>query len=1076
MRTFSTALKGELDKRFGTQPIVIVEVEWSDGAAIAYTDCKLNGANYPYPFLVSIGQFDSKTITSGTSDDQNVSIVLSDVDGSISDLLKQHDLHLNKVSVSLGYQGVDFSERALLFEGVINSPVVWDEGSRTLSFEVFSKLEDQEAGFSMDDGDFPYIPPSDRNKPWPLVFGKVCNQTATRVTTLRKGYLAEGQGVKDPTIEERLCQAYKLQCPTRKAEVTAAAPAGAPNTLPNTRDPTLPVPTIDTSGQTNIKSNKPDQQCMTRRMNEICSILREKEQQEAYVKTSLTIRGGESFPQNETIKLKIGDVFFDGVMSGTLFTITQVYHPDVEEIDNPPCKDIQEARIGYRFRPSLRDNPQSVANCNAGGTNYGADIVNGSGKSWEYYNEFEKGNFIWLAPGTEVFLAEEAEVVNIVSLLPGTVDQVAAYRTFSDTTLLMEVPTSRYTVHTTDYGGYDVVEVRLDAPLSTIQGEKWDDTLFVSFTSSVGPNPVDVIQWLIEKYTQFTFDAANFASIKTKMTNYPVGFAVTNRPSVLKLMRDIAYQCRMGLTIRAGLVRLYYLSEEPTSERTLTYTDDMLPNTLKISYTETEDLVTKHEFKWSNGDAGITKDSETDFSFVLKHNVPQYGTIEKSFDYYTQNTYSTIEKSGTFWMIRNANTWKYVEFDTPMKHLELDIFDCVTLTGVPGLPASVKVVIEEAMFNAETNSIHFKAWTPVLAGTNEAYYWAWPATREQLSQFPLVDRPLDVEGDGYDFEVVPPEGHPLRAGYDPETARLATAGDRYPSDIGDTFPLVDCTTASDADISDEIEPEFVPFEPLAEQNFQDKLDSIESGNTNASGGDSGEEREAACGDPGPPGAGCQYEVTVTYVIPGAVTTRQNPGSTCRSAGPCGSGQGQTGNSCYGPTYQMCHSFGAAFAARAFQTAKRAEAQALQDNCGYTVGKSDVLSVSGVGGIPSDGYAGECDASADDADAGGGGGPGGSQGGAPAGELGPPGCKSGPCPPQSECAPGAKRNAAGICTQSAGTCPDGTTANQYGACVHQTPCNPGSTRDARTGQCVQDGSTCPAGTTVNEYGACVDDGE
>lgn len=939
-RNFPDAIKAEIAKQYGAEPLLVVEVEWADGSFVAYADQKLNGEEYPYPKLVSVGNFDTTRIVAGGSDSQEVSVVLDDIDGSIREIVDEHDVHLNKARISLCFQGVPFEARALMFEGNINSPMVWDEGARTYSFNILSKIESLEAGFTMEDGSFSFVDPKQQNKPWPLVFGEVCNMQTVPITALRKGFLGEGVGIKDPTIEDRLCQARKLQCPTK---VDATGEDGSVGGIGGT------------SGFVNVRQGKPDPACVKRRFDKICEILTEKVQQEQYVKTSFTVRGGGEFPQNQKITILINEVRFDGIMVGETFTVLQVYHPDLDEIDNPPCMDISGPKWGWRRKPSEDDNPVVPAECADGGSsNFDRDLVSGSGYSWDYFNLFERSRFIWLPPGTDVYLAEEAEQIHIVSLLPGTVTQVAAYRNYADTSLLLEVDTDLYTVETVDYTGYDVVELHLTKPLSTIQDEDWDDEIFVSFTSSIGPNPVDIIEWLVEKYTDFEIDTASFASVESDLTDYPTNFFIKSRPSVLELIRDIAYQARCAVYIRDNTVYLVYLSKEPTSIRTLTE-DDILSNSFRISHTATEDLETRQTITWSNGEAGVFKSDPTEFDFTLKHNIPEYGLFDADYDWYTMNIFEMVQKSATFWLIRKSKTWKHVEFETPLTHLDLDVFDCVTL-NLSQFPTT-KVVIEESNYDADANVMRFKAWTPILSGTDSEYYWAWPAAKDQYAIWPL-DGTLSG-GDGVGITVIPPEGHPLRGDYDPDQGTQQTDGDKYPSDVGDVIPDLECPLATGNELDDALDPDFDPYEPLAERNFSERLNDIESGGTDASSDDDQEDR-TACGDPAPGNSGCVYEVTILYVTPQTVTTVVSPGGTCPDAGPCSGSGGVGGRPCASSLHTFCHSFGSLFAATAFHSAKAQEAKVLWDNCRYETGKTDVYQALAINGIPGEGVFSECE--------------------------------------------------------------------------------------------------------------------
>lgn len=977
-RTFRTAIAGELAKQYAGEPMLIVAVAWNGANFVPYADRKLTNNDSVDPRVVNVGAFDTTTVVTSGSDSRSVQIILDDTDGAVRAVIDQQDVHLRPVRLYLTFQGLPLEEKALLFEGVINSPLVWNESDRTLTFSVLSKLEESEAGFTMEDGNFPFVPPSERNKAWPLVFGQVCNMEAVQVTALRKGFLAQGLGVLDPTIAERLCQAYYLQCPL----ITEVIPVSRGWTL-GTTQPTYTVEEIaacrkawrdlgirtdsyigggqqvDLCGGSvlyfpTVRSSKPDPQCVSRKSQEICAILQEKALQESYVVNPFIVRGGEDFPQGTTITIEVEEVRFEGVMTGESFLVSRTFHPQEETIDNPDCIPTPSVGLGYRLDDDYDNPPLSIAECEEGGTKYQQDIRDGAAASWEYYESFEKGDFIWLPPGSEVRLTNESDLVHIVSLLPGVVDQVAAYRTYGDTSLLTELETDMYTVHLEDYGGYTDVEIWLDQPLSSIEDKKWGDTLYVSFTSSVGPNPVDIIEYLVNKYTDYTIDTTSFTAVGTSLTNYPSNFYVKSRPNVMTLIKDIAYQARCAIFIRDNVVYITYLPVEPASLKTLTESD-ILIKTFSFSHTPTERLQTQHLIKWKEGDAGINKDDPVDLQFTLKYNVPKYGIFEGEYDYFTYNIFELAEKSATFWMIRKANTWRYVEFETPVKHLNLDVFDCVTI-DIAQFPTT-KVIIEETVYNADSNTIKFKAWTPIRSGETSPYYWAWPS--QQVSAvFPLLDD-NQASGDGTGITVIPPTDHPLYGGYDSDTAYIATDGDKYPSDLDDSLPTLSCKLATGAEIADDIEPRTDVPEPLAEKNFQDKLTSIENKSTNVNNPDE-KENKGACGKPGWQQLGCEYEVTVLYVSPITLTTQQPPAANCNSGGPCERAV-SNGLPCTGTLWQMCHSFGALFAARFFSVSKKAEAEQLWDSCGYNYETPAVYTASDPKAIPcEDCVSGDCE--------------------------------------------------------------------------------------------------------------------
>ena len=65
----------------------------------------------------------------------------------------------------------------------------------------------------------------------------------------------------------------------------------------------------------------------------------------------------------------------------------------------------------------------------------------------------------------------------------------------------MDVPTDLYTVTTQTYGTVTAVQIVVNKPLSSITDQGWSDDLYVTFQSSVGPDIVDILKYLIAATT-----------------------------------------------------------------------------------------------------------------------------------------------------------------------------------------------------------------------------------------------------------------------------------------------------------------------------------------------------------------------------------------------------------------------------------------------------------------------------------------------------------------------------------------------------------------------------------------------
>jgi len=114
----------------------------------------------------------------------------------------------------------------------------------------------------------------------------------------------------------------------------------------------------------------------------------------------------------------------------------------------------------------------------------------------------------------------------------------------------------------------------------------------------------------------------------------------------------------------------------------------------------------------------------------------------------------------------------------------------------------------------------------------------------------------------------------------------------------------------------------------------------------------------ACGEP-VVGAGCLYEVRVTYCTPTQIHCRDCDCGKCNDGPPytcfCAAYSGIKGELCFGMFYTMCHTFGAMFSASLFASQLNAQAA----SCHWQVGKTDVYSVT-TGTIPDPNGLEECD--------------------------------------------------------------------------------------------------------------------
>ncbi|MHB9044423.1 MAG: hypothetical protein ACYC35_00635 [Pirellulales bacterium] len=746
MRTISAPSLAKLATRFGTEPINILTVQWVEGGGFSqYADRDITGGIKGK--IQTIGELDAVINVSGNSQSQSIDVTLDDTDGSIKAILDTHDIHKRPCKLYQWFDGLATGEKFLVFQGQVSSPITWNEGDRTVSFTIISKLEDRQVGFSAEEGAFAQIPEKLVGAAWPMIFGRVLHVPALTVTEPLIGTITKGVAIHDFTLP---MQRDVLATQRSYANIIALIFNG--QKLNATAHE-------DTSGAADFAQRESE---ALSRMAELATqsaeLKTELDKQVAEEKPTVTVVGGEKFPQNTSLKLDINGGIFTGSFSGQTFTITAREHPQFATKTDKP-----HVAITLSVRYPM-DGPRELLGY--------TERVTGSNVT-----------FFWAECGSRVKMAQNEPIDYIVSIVPGTILNVSAKRAFEGVKRIITVPPSYYSVRTQTFGSVSAMMVRLNKPLSSYTDEGWEDDLYVSFQSTIGPNTVDILQYLIQVYTpELGIDAASFNHVRSRLAEYPSNFALLEQKNIVQVLEEIARQARCAIWLNGDVFSLRYLPEEPTPSITISQSD-IVPKSMEVFHTNTEDLVTKLTAEWREHYA-VDKPNKV----ILKHNVAKYGTHEKTEDYYIYNQQDYVIKSATFWLIREANTWKKLRFSTFIHKLQLEALDPVTLNFSQPYISSGPVIgiIEKANFDSSSNEIKFEIWTPIKAGTMTAYNFAWPADVDQNLIFPTVqeeaagnaggDNPFkNADGDLSGGTIVTISGYRTHQDY----------GDKHPSDQGD---------------------------------------------------------------------------------------------------------------------------------------------------------------------------------------------------------------------------------------------------------------------------------------------------
>lgn len=754
MRSLSASALSKIATRAGTEPVVVIEVDWGD-SPVLYADRDIGSVRGR---ILAISNLDNVVSVSDSNSSQEISVTLDDTDGSIKAIFDTRDIHKRPVRVYQWFEGLELSDRFLLFAGKLSSPILWNERDRTVSFTVVSQLEDKEIGFSAEEGQFRFIPKDLVGKPWPMIFGKVLDSPCLRFNKAVTGTTMCGVGIVSGADYHNAVplrandQSFQMNMFVQNMQVSFLwdAAYAYESAYSSTQNQEFQIRAAQLKEQANkvliqiqnaINKKTREEQCARRQR------AAEVDEQDLGC-NPVRILGGEDFPQGKPIEINIGGGILVGHFEGDQFHISSRYHLENEVAAeeaysnatlNQACASKEVPFTEFDFSMNVPPGfgvayvegdglPQIVHDMvRWHGTAYGTAPPTSTSTATQV------AQYFWADAGSRVVMHSDEPMVYIASIIPGTVLAVKAYKMLDGIRQLVNVPAELYTVETKNYGPVTAVQIVLKRPLSTITDQGWNDELYVTFESIVGPHTVDILNYLIETYTDLEC-GPSFDTVRPKLDPFPMNFPILERKNALEVLEEIAFQARCALWIGDGKVYLKYLPEEPEADETITLSDLDAGTGVEVGLTETEDLVTKLIARWW---LSWADDPNT---LILRHNVAKYGTQEEEYEFYCFNQPDIVLKVATFWLIRKANTWKRIRFTTFLNKLNLETFDCVSLQlGNYVASSNVKAIVREATYNSADNTISMECWVPVRAGEMEQYRFAWPSTVSADYTFPLPE-------------------------------------------------------------------------------------------------------------------------------------------------------------------------------------------------------------------------------------------------------------------------------------------------------------------------------------------------
>ncbi len=792
MRNISATAMTQVTTKLGGEPLCVVAIYWNRTPQY-YCD---RGSHLAAPELqgkiLKLANLDDVVNISNASNSQSVSITLDDTDGSIKNIYNTTDIHKKKVVIYQWFTQLNLADKFVIFEGIINSPIVWVEKDRTLSFEVVSKLEDAEIGFSPEEGDFPSINDNLIGKAWPMPFGTCLKIPAVSIDLVGNATLMDSLGLHDPKLEVDIQNlinqkgytvGYAQQLILAGSTLQANSAGRGPDVglfEQNPDDPDFQ------QGQSMVDSGNKLLHETGKMTNDLFKLQQQLTAQKSFEKDSVLLFNGKTLPQGVEGTLEIGELIVTGVISPV------VGNPRGDSILNITSITTKKPILTHLETGSVQVEQYFSSDTTGDITEdlgLTAQITIAKETPPKIIMDSNPG-FVFVKAGTRIKWVSDLPQRWIAAMLPCAVLGVYAIRDYDGTKLMTAVPTNYYTIGyqnfssrdggpgitatiitlkqplsyindvelttaetgtgkvtttTTSVGGQHLLESAKRIKFNIIQSSTfssgWEDQIYVDLISPVGPNTADILQYLITTYSgvpygivpPFACDPTSFNIVRSQLNNFPMHFCLFDRKNLFDVLKEIAFQARCAIWLKEDIFYLLYLVPEATPVDSITL-DDIKEDTLELHHTSTEELVTKFvaNYKVFYGpQTGFAASDigQKDDKIILRANMAKYGLHEQQYQYYAYTNTRLVDLSSTFWIIRKANTWKLVNFRTPLHKLKLETFDSITIDLRSVADEPVVGIVQSTNLDTDAMEIDFSVWVPVRIGEMHKYPGANPNTQ-----------------------------------------------------------------------------------------------------------------------------------------------------------------------------------------------------------------------------------------------------------------------------------------------------------------------------------------------------------
>lgn len=738
MKTLTVGTLAKINAKLGTEPIIIVKVDWVTGTRY-YAD-----KDYTINSLSVLGLITSFSSIQGTLNErsfgqvQSASITLCDIDGHLKTLFD--DTVVEQRSITVYHHFVGTEDLVPVLIGKLVSPIEWSEGDRSLKFEINAEVDSDDLLIEIKETDSFFQSEDDIGKVLPLCFGTPVRVPAmelslgpvgkltSAITSNTTWYVRDGNPdnskvtINTTTFHVTGFDAYHLKgAVTLEIDDTLFLGEFA-DLNDKTKFTCLSLGSFNTGHQMSIGiDSRPKNDSEFNNANcfyhsgtvdlkgkyVLIKFVRTYYQVE-YTKDGAKVKDKISYSALNKLRDLDGNVVEGDTETKHESFVAQIVNHDIamkRVFLSKPCVD------RYQHPILLGEDLAATITSVKGRPDY----------DWEQLPSDSDAHEWIINPGTKVRIYNAGSLFIVNSVATNAIHEVVAKRQG----VYQAVPSSYYTKElaramTIDGKAATLTTIQFTKSLTQRYEEQWEgDQIYVTLTSSVGSNLVsEITPWIVtNRTTGLSVDTATKDLVGDCISKYPSHFAVTSQVDSIQALRSFSWQARVGMYIDAGIMYFKYLSKAPTTSVYTCTLDKIKMRSMKISKTETDNIHPKLTAYWQK-----TYVDEDRLKVIRENNKSLYKKNDYTMDFPIYNIRSLVEKSTTFWNNRLSNAWMHITIDTFLTSLAIQIWDNVTVS-CPFINGGVDVIgtVDGIDFDTATHGIVLQVWLPICKGTGPAY-------------------------------------------------------------------------------------------------------------------------------------------------------------------------------------------------------------------------------------------------------------------------------------------------------------------------------------------------------------------